>query len=144
MDRGSREVEIAVSSGASAATCLGQAPIETINKFIEECQNFGIDSMIDMMNVPFPFEVLQRLKKLPTIVVLHRGVDEPEKQISYQQIHQIKGAYNIFISVAGGETSKETRRAIFNDADIAVVWRYFYENPEKTAEIAREFLKEIR
>ena len=144
MDRGSREVEIAASAGASAATCLGLAPTETIDEFIKNCKSVELDSMIDMMNVPFPFEVLQKLKKLPTIVVLHRGVDEPEKQIPYQQIHQIKGTYNIFISVAGGETSKETRRAIFNDADIAVVWRYFYENPEKTAELAKEFLKEIR
>lgn len=148
MDRGSREVEIAARAGASAATCLGLAPIATIDEFIKNCQNAGIDSMIDMMNVPFPFEILQKLKRLPTVVVLHRGADENEKgekkQIPFQQIHQIKGTYNILISVAGGESFREVRRAFFNDSDIAVVWRSFYENPEKTAELAREFLKEIR
>ena len=148
MDRGSREVEIAAGAGASAATCLGLAPIETIDEFIENCQNMGIDSMVDMMNIPFPFEILQKLKKPPQVVVLHRGADEneknKEKQVPYQQIHQIKGAYNILISIAGGESFKETRRAIFNDANIAVVWRSFYETPEKTSELAEEFLKEIR
>jgi len=144
MDRGSREVDIAARAGASAATCLGLAPIETINEFIKNCKSAAIDSMIDMMNVSFPFEVLQKLKKLPNIVILHRGADESEKQIPYHQIHQIKGSYNILISVAGGENLKEVRRAIFNDADIAVVWRAFYENPEKTGKLAKEFLREIR
>lgn len=148
MDRGSKEVEIAASAGASAATCLGLAPVETIDEFIRNCQANLIDSMIDMMNIPFPFEILQKLKRLPTIIVLHRGADENEKdenkQIPFQQIHQVKGTYNILISVAGGESFKEVRRAIFNDADIAVVWRSFYEEPEKTTELAKNFLKEIR
>jgi bifunctional enzyme Fae/Hps len=61
MDRGSGEVRSAAQAGASAATCLGLAPIETINEFIRECEEANIDSMIDMMNVEFPFEILQKL-----------------------------------------------------------------------------------
>ena len=146
MDRGLNEVEIAASAGASAATCLGLSPIETINKFIKKCKDLKIDSMVDMINVRFPFEILQKLKKLPSMVVLHRAADEndKEKQIPHNQINQIKEAYNILISIAGGETAKEIRRAIFNDADIAVVWRPFYENPKETAILAKKFLKEIR
>lgn len=149
MDRGSREVEAAASAGASAAVCLGLAPIETINEFIQKCENSKIDSMIDMMNVEFPFEVLQKLKKLPRIVVLHRGVDENErnreKQIPHEQIHRIKGTYgNVMISVAGGETPRDVIRTFFNDADIAIVWRSFYENPRNTADLAQEFLKLVR
>jgi bifunctional enzyme Fae/Hps len=149
MDRGSREVKAAAEAGASAATCLGLAPIETINEFIRECEKVGIDSMIDMMNIEFPFEILQKLKKLPTIVVLHRGVDENEKnkkkQIPYDQIHRIKGTYGkVLISVAGGETSRDVVRAFFNDSDIAVIWRSFYEEPKNTANLAREFLKLVK
>lgn len=146
MDRGSREVGAAAQAGASAATCLGLAPTETINEFIRECEQAGVDSMVDMMNVEFPFEVLQKLKKLPAIVVLHRGADENlanrEKQIPHAQIHRIKGTYGqVLISVAGGETSRDTIRTFFNDADIAVVWRPFFDAPKKTADLAREFLK---
>ncbi len=147
MDRGSTEVITAAKAGASAATCLGLAPIPTIDSFIEECKKYKIDSMVDMMNIQFPFEVLSKLKKLPDIVVLHRGVDEGqnrEKEIPYYDINRIRGTYNILISVAGGEDFKEVRRAIFSDSNIAVVWRAFYEEPEKTAELAKEFLKEIK
>jgi len=149
MDRGSREVIVAAKAGASAATCLGLAPIETINEFIKECKKAGIDSMIDMMNIEFPFEILQKLKELPTVVVLHRGVDENErnktKQIPHNQIHRIKGTYDkILISVAGGETPRDVIRTFFNDSDIAVIWRSFYEMPKNTAKLAYDFLKLVK
>jgi len=149
MDRGSREVEAVAEAGASAATCLGLAPTETISEFINECEKSNIDSMVDMMNVEFPFEILQKLKKLPTIVVLHRGADEnernKEKQLPHDQIHRIKGTYgNILISVAGGEKSRDVVRTFFNDSDIAVIWRSFYEAPENTANLARDFLKLVK
>ena len=149
MDRGSREVEAVANYGANAATCLGLAPIDTINEFIKECEKAKIDSMIDMMNIEFPFEILQKLKKLPSVVVLHRGVDEneknKEKQLLYNQIHRIKGAYNdVLISIAGGETPRDVQRTFFNDADIAVIWRSFYEAPGNTTNLAQEFLKLIK
>ena len=146
MDRGATEVALVAQAGANAATCLGLAPVETIDEFIKDCAEAGIDSMIDMMNVEFPFEVLQKLKRIPNIVILHRGVDENvnnrEKTLPLDQIRRIKGAYNnILISVAGGETTREVMRTFFNDSDIAVVWRSFYENPENTTNLAEDFLK---
>ena len=147
MDRGSREVVSASRAGANAATCLGLAPIETIDKFIEECEKCHLDSMLDMMNVKFPFEILQKLKKRPEIVVLHRGVDEAknrEKEIPYYQIHRIKATYNVLISIAGGEDLKQVKRAIFNNANIAIVWRAFYDNPKETAKLAEQFLKTLK
>lgn len=102
-----------------------------------------------MLNVEFPFEILQKLKKLPNVVVLHRGVDEneknKEKRIPHEQIHRIKGAYNdVLISVAGGETLRDVIRTFFNDSDIAVVWKSFYQSPRDTAKLAQEFLKLIK
>lgn len=149
MDRGSSEVRSAARAGAAAATCLGLAPVETIDEFVKNCKDQSIDSMVDMMNVPFPFEVLQKLKKLPDIVVLHRGVDEHalnrEKRIPLDQITRIKGAYGkVLISIAGGETTREVVSDFFNGADIAVIWRSFYENPKDTASLAQDFLKLIK
>ncbi|HNZ86871.1 MAG TPA: orotidine 5'-phosphate decarboxylase [bacterium] len=147
-DLANREVEIMANAGANAATCLGVAPIETINSFIEECEKHDIDSIIDMMNVESSIEVLKKLKKLPNVVMLHRGVDESEfskeKQIPYHQIKQIKGAYNILVAVAGGDTIKEVQRAVFNDADIVVVWKNFYSSSSDTANLAEMFLKKIQ
>ncbi len=144
MDRGSTEVEAASRAGASAATCLGLAPHETIIDFIDKCEKAKIDSMIDMMNIQFPFEILQKLPKLPKVIVLHRGVDENnmnrEKQVPLYQINRIKGTYNVLISTAGGESIRETTSSFFNNADITVIWKQFYETPEQTAQLAKQFL----
>lgn len=146
-DLAAREVEMMANAGANASTCLGVAPIETIDIFIEECQKFNIDSILDMMNVENALGVLKKLKKLPNVVMLHRGVDESEfskeKQIPYYQIKQIKGNYDVLVAVAGGDTIKEVQRAIFNDADIVVVWKNFYQSSAETAQLAESFLKEI-
>jgi len=149
MDLGKREAEIAAGTGASAATCPGLAPIETIDEFIKSCQTAEIDSMVDMMNVENPLLILRKLKKLPNVVILHRGVDETkknkEKQIPWYQIQQVKGNYNdILVAIAGGDAIKEVRSAVFNDADIVVMWEAFYRSTEKTAELAKDFLEKIR
>lgn len=148
VDRGKTEVEIARDSGASAATVLGASPIETINYFISACNDLGLDSMIDTIGMDQPFKILRRLKKLPTVVVLHRGVDEEafdkSKPIPYLQINKIRSSFDVMISVAGGDTIREVQRAIFNDADIVVVWKEFYSPTSNTGELAEEFLKEIK
>jgi len=99
MDRGVREVEIAFRGGASAAVALGQAPIETLDAFIEKCERYKLDAMIDMMNVEYPLNILRKLKKLPQVIILHRGVDEetfnPEKEIPYHEIQRIKSNYDV-------------------------------------------------
>lgn len=148
MDRGNREAEIAAKNGASAAICLGEAPTETINSFISACESYSIDSMVDMMNVEYPLGILRKLKKVPDVVIVHRGVDEEkfnkEKTIPLHEIHRVKGAYDIMISIAGGDTIREVQRAIFNDADIVVVWKEFYQSADDTANLAEEFLKQIK
>jgi 3-keto-L-gulonate-6-phosphate decarboxylase len=147
-DLGQREVKMAAESGADAATCLGVAPAETIDFFVEECSRLGIDSMIDMMNVETPTAVLKSLKKIPDVVILHRGVDEetfnPEKDLPVNEIQTIKNNCDALVSVAGGDTFDEVQRAVFNDADIVVVWKSFYKSTSQTAQLARQFLKEIR
>ncbi|MDO8601363.1 MAG: orotidine 5'-phosphate decarboxylase / HUMPS family protein [bacterium] len=147
-DRGATEVNIAKRAGASAITVNGNAPVETINSLILECEKANMDSMIDMMNVEQPIKTLRLLKKLPDVVILHRGVDEEtfnkDKPIPYQQINKIRASYDVLIAMAGGDTIREVQRAIFNDANIVLVWKEFYESSEKTGELAREFLKEIK
>ncbi|MFA5828615.1 MAG: orotidine 5'-phosphate decarboxylase / HUMPS family protein [Candidatus Shapirobacteria bacterium] len=140
MDRGSTEVMMAREAGASAVVALGQSPLETINSFVDSCAKLGVDSMLDMMNVEAPVKVLRRLKKLPDVVILHRGVDEEDfnrdKPVPYIQINKIRSSFDVMISIAGGDTIREVKRAIFNDADIVVVWR--------DLSLVEEFLKEVK
>jgi bifunctional enzyme Fae/Hps len=149
MDRAFTEVEAAASAGASAATCLGLAPLETVNEFVRHCEKIGIDSVLDMINIEYPFEILSKLDNLPKIVMIHRGVDEgeenKEKEVPYDQIARIKSVYDdVLIAVAGGETINEVMEGSFNDADIVIVWRPLNENPKMVGALANEFLKEIK
>jgi len=147
MDRAETEVVIAKSGGASAAICLGQAPIETLNSFIASCEKEGLDSMVDMMNIEYPINVLRKLRRPPDVVLLHRGVDEEkfnkDKPIPYIQINKVLSTYNVMISIAGGDTIREVQRAIFNGANIVVVWKEFFHSTTSTGKLAEEFLKEI-
>lgn len=148
MDRGETEVIMAKEAGASAVISLGQAPLETINSFIHTCEQHQIDSMLDMMNVDQPVKILRQLKKQPKVVILHRGVDEEkfnrDKPIPYLQINKIRSSYDVLISIAGGDTIREVQRAIFNDANIVVVWKEFYNSSSNTGHLAEEFLKVIK
>jgi bifunctional enzyme Fae/Hps len=148
MDRGKTEVDIAIRGGASAATVLGAAPIATINYFIQNCAAHGLDSMIDFIGVPEPIKVLRKLRQMPTVVVLHRGVDEEtfdrNSPIPYIQINKIRSSYDVRISIAGGDTIREVQRAAFNGADIVVVWRDFYNPNSNTGLLAQQFLAEVK
>ncbi len=148
MDRGETEVMMVKEAGASAAIALGQAPLETLNIFIDSCKQNQLDSMVDMMNVDQPIKILRQLKKLPDVVILHRGVDEEtfnkDKPLPYLQINKIRSSYNTLISIAGGDTIRELQRAVFNDANIVVVWKEFYKSSENTSTLAEEFLKVIK
>ncbi|MBU1016565.1 MAG: orotidine 5'-phosphate decarboxylase / HUMPS family protein [Patescibacteria group bacterium] len=148
MDRGETEVKIAKQAGANAIVGLGHAPIETINAFIESCIKYEIDSMLDLMNVQEPIKVLRKLRKMPSVIILHRGVDETEfnKRIPlpYLQINKVRSSYNTLIAIAGGDTIREVQRAVFNDANIVVVWKEFYQKTEQTGKLAEEFLEAIK
>lgn len=148
MDRGQTEVNIAAAAGASAVVASGQAPTETLDLFIRTCSDRKLDSMIDMMNVDQPIKIIRRMKNLPDVVILHRGVDEEvfnkSKPIPYLQINKIRSTCNILISVAGGDSIREVQRAIFNDANIVVVWKEFYSSSRQTGALANEFLKVVK
>ncbi len=153
MDGALEEVELAHNAGATAATVLGAAPIETINLFIKTCKEFGMDSMIDMIGVEEPLKVLMHLKQQPTVVVLHKGRDEETtrgKVIKYKHINKIRSKYDVLISAAGGVDLKEARSAIFNGASIVVANIVSGASPwtgiradENVAQMAAQFLKTI-
>ena len=117
------EVDMARSAGANAVTVLGNSPTESLNLFIERCQRLGMISMIDMLGVEEPLDVMRRLRQPPDVVVLHRGRDEEGtrgKLIQYRHVTRIRSKFDVLISAAGGVDIKEARSAIFNGANIVV------------------------
>lgn len=147
MDRGGTEVKLAAQAGASAVTVLGTAPVETIEALIQSCRDNGIDSVIDMMNVERPYRLLTQLRHLPTVVMLHRGVDETrfgDARFPIHLINKVKGYFNVMVAVGGGDTIREVQSAVFNGADIVMVWKEFYQPQDNTAELAEQFLKSVK
>lgn len=153
VDGAAGEVQEAAGAGANAATVIGSAPVETLNLFISECNRAGMDSFIDMLNVPEPFKVLRQLRSPPSVVVLHLGRDEETtrgKTIQYRNLSRIKSKYGILISAAGGVHLKEAQTASFSGADIVVVnvvpaggaWRGIM-STDDMAKMASEFLRSI-
>lgn len=147
------ETIMAAEAGADAITVLGSSPTETINLFLETCEKLRIISMIDMLGVNEPLKVLIKLKKIPDIVILHKGRDEEltkAKVIEYKHINKIKSKFDVLISAAGGITLREARSAIFNGANIVVANIVTQEDhwsgistQEDIASIARQFLETI-
>ena len=148
MDRGSTEVQMAKAAGASAVVALGLAPVETVDSFIENCSLLGVDSMVDMMNVEAPVKVMRKWKKMPDVIILHRGVDETESNhgipMPFIQINKIRSSADVMVSIAGGDTIREVQSAIFNDADIVVVWKNFAKYAVDTVDLATQFLAQIK
>jgi bifunctional enzyme Fae/Hps len=118
------EVDMVRSVGATAATAMGSSPVEALDHFVTRCAELGMDSMIDMLGVADPLQVLLHLKLPPDVVILHRGRDEEStrgKVIQYRHVNRVRSKYDVLISAAGGVDIKEARSAIFNGASIVVV-----------------------
>ena len=152
-DGGRSEVHMAKDAGATAATVMGSAPLETLNYFVAECEQLGLDAMIDMLGVADPLRVLTHLRIPPRVVILHRGRDEETtrgKVIQYRHVKRVKSKYNVLISAAGGVDLREARSAIFNGASIVVVnivapdvlWNGIRADGDVAA-IAQQFLRTI-
>lgn len=147
------EVELASDAGATAATVLGGSSTETLDLFIQKCEEFKLDSMIDMIGIDDPLSILRNLKKPPKVVVLHKGRDEEStrgKVIQYKNVNKITSKFSCLISAAGGVDLKEARSAIFNGANIVVVNIVAPDDPwtgirkdQDVAEMARQFLGTI-
>lgn len=119
------EIVMAKNAGANGVTCLGHAPAATLDFFAQTCKKVGVWSMVDMINVDDPLQVMKPLKSQPNIIVLHKGRDQelkdPSSLIEYRHVRRIRSKYNSVISVAGGVNEKSARSAIFNGGNIVVV-----------------------
>ncbi|AGK61088.1 3-hexulose-6-phosphate synthase /formaldehyde activating enzyme [Archaeoglobus sulfaticallidus PM70-1] len=127
LDTGNLEARMAVNATANAVVISGLAPIPTIAKAIKEARKTGILSVVDMLNVSRPAEVLQKLKEegmLPDVVELHRAIDvENKEQPPWKFVKEIKDSFDVLVAVAGGLRPENVGEAIGEGADILVVGR---------------------
>jgi len=153
-DGAGEEALLATRAGASGATVLGNAPEETLLKFVKTCHETGVDAFVDMLGVEDPLRALMPLwRDQPDVVILHKGRDEEStrgKAIQFKHVRRVKSKFHSLISAAGGVGLKEAQSASFNGADIVVVnvvepgqWWAGIKTEEDMAEMAKKFLATI-
>lgn len=146
LDTGNLEARMASDLTADAVVISGLAPIETIDKAIEEAKKTGIYAVIDMLNVDDPVEVLRQLKTLPEVVELHRAIDvELYGEGSHEAwgaIGAIKELGQILVGVAGGITEDTVQLALDSGADILIVGRAITKSKDVEG-ACRRFLKAL-
>jgi len=144
LDVGQVEVDLAYEETADAVVASGLASQETLDKFIYEAKRLGIYSVIDMMEVADPLQVLKSIKELPEVVILHRGIDEEHGgKTRWELIKEIKETFKdkkLLFAVAGGIDPRTAPLALKNGADILIVGRYITQSKDPKR-AAREFLE---
>ncbi len=132
LDTGNLEARMVADATADAVVISGLAPTSTIEKAIREAKKTGIYSVIDMLNVKDPVELLKELALKPEVVELHRAIDlENTGALGLDVISEIKElSKGILVAVAGGvrvdklsPTDQTIDEALKAGADIIVVGR---------------------
>lgn len=125
LDTGNLEVRLAADASADAVVISGLAPKKTIELAIREAKKTGIYSILDMLNVRDPLEVLRGLSVLPDVVELHRAIDiENNNTHAWDSIPAIKSlGRKLLVAVAGGIRVDNVEAALKAGADIIVVGR---------------------
>ena len=144
LDVGKVEADIAYEDTADAVVAAGLAPPETLNAFVHEAQRLGIYAVIDMLNVEKVIEKLKSLKRLPDIVILHRGIDQESGRTSgLERIQMMREAFpgkKFLIAVAGGIVPETAKEALEKGADILIVGRYITQSKD-IERATRDFLE---
>ncbi len=146
MDVAKVEVDMAFDEAADAVTVSGVASIPTIDNAIYEADRMGIYSILDTMNVEDPVALLDELKVLPKVVLLHRSVDvelygkeATDKRWERLKILKEKDE-KLLVAVAGGLRPENVSGALERNADIIVVGRYITQSKDVRLSV-EEFLE---
>ncbi|MFA5802345.1 MAG: 3-hexulose-6-phosphate synthase [Thermoleophilia bacterium] len=123
MDAGRFEMESAAKAGASVAGVLGAASDATIAECIEVARNYGLQIIVDMIEVE---NIVERARQVEAMgadyVGIHTAIDQQmQGKEPLELIQQVKAAVEIPVSVAGGINSETAARAASAGADIIVV-----------------------
>lgn len=144
LDTGNLESRIVANASGDAVVISGLAPVKTIEKAIIEAKKTGIYSVIDMLNVKDPIDVLSQLSVKPNVVEIHRAIDnESTENEDWIIVKDIKNKFKgILVGVAGGIRPENVQKALDSGADILIVGRGITASKDIKGE-TRKFLKSL-
>ncbi|MHA1345261.1 MAG: orotidine 5'-phosphate decarboxylase / HUMPS family protein [Candidatus Heimdallarchaeaceae archaeon] len=141
LDVGEIEVFIAETQKANAVAISGLASIDTIESSLRAGKSMNIDIILDLMNVKEPIQLLEKLSRIPEIILFHRGIDqEGNMEHPWEIIAEVKRKYiETLVAVAGGLNLKTSSKALSNGADIIVIGRAITQSKEISRSV-KDFL----
>lgn len=143
LDTGNLEARMVADAAGDAVVVSALAPINTINKLIEEAHKTGIYAVMDTLNQPDPISVLKQLDEMPDVIELHRGIDIEDSEHLWGNINDIKAvAPKSFVAVAGGVRLDKVELALSQGADILVVGRAIA-GSKNIREAAEQFINKL-
>ncbi|MCC4767925.1 MAG: bifunctional 5,6,7,8-tetrahydromethanopterin hydro-lyase/3-hexulose-6-phosphate synthase [Methanosarcina vacuolata] len=143
LDTGNLEARMVADAAGDAIVVSALAPINTIDKLIEEAHKTGIYAVMDTLNQQDPVSVLKQLKVMPDVIELHRGIDIEATEHAWGNIAEIKKiAPKTLVAVAGGVRLDKVPVALSQGADILVVGRAIT-NAKDVREVAEQFINSL-
>ncbi|AKB42343.1 MULTISPECIES: bifunctional 5,6,7,8-tetrahydromethanopterin hydro-lyase/3-hexulose-6-phosphate synthase [Methanosarcina] len=143
LDTGNLEARMVADAAGDAIVVSALAPINTIDKLIEEAHKTGIYAVMDTLNQQDPISVLKQLKVMPDVIELHRGIDIEATEHAWGNIAEIKKiAPKTLVAVAGGVRLDKVPVALSQGADILVVGRAIT-NAKDVREVAEQFINSL-
>ena len=124
MDVGSFEVEIVAKAGADIATVMGLADDSTILEAVMTARKYGVEIMVDMLNVQNTTERSKEVASLGvSYICLHTGIDQQMRgeDAPVNVLKSVVSSVSIPVAVAGGITAETVRGYVEAGASIVIV-----------------------
>lgn len=143
LDTGNLEARIVADAAGDAIVVSALAPVNTIDKLVEEAHKTGIYAVMDTLNQHDPISILKQLKVMPDVIELHRAIDIENTEHAWGNIAEIKKvAPKALIAVAGGVRLDKVPVALSQGADILVVGRAITKAKD-VREVAEQFINSL-
>ncbi len=123
MDAGRFEMESAAKAGACIAGVLGAASDATITECIEVGGNYGLEIIVDMIEVPDPVQRAREVEQMGADYIgIHTAIDQQMRgEAPMDLLRRVKAAVEMPVAVAGGINSETAAEAARAGADIVIV-----------------------
>jgi len=123
MDAGRFEMESAAKAGASIAGVLGAASDATISECIEVGRNYGLQVIVDMIEVADPVLRARQAEELGAdFIGIHTAIDQQMRgEAPLDLIEMVREAISVPLAVAGGINSETAAEAARAGAGIIIV-----------------------
>ncbi|OFV67521.1 MAG: iron-sulfur cluster assembly protein HesB [Candidatus Syntrophoarchaeum caldarius] len=123
MDTGAIEVEMAAKAGADIVSILAAADNSTIEDALRSAREYGVQLMVDLINVPDPVKKAKELEEIGVdYICVHVGIDQQMVGVdTIELLEAIVKEVETPLAVGGGLDAESSAHAIAAGAEVVIV-----------------------